>query len=163
MDRGFLAKMNGGAVLLGALALGSAALAEPEGDRAAFDACVTEIWAEEQGNLLAEVAIPAICGADSFEMRQSCGFFGYLPPSGVEACLTEDKALWLAALEQEEATALADGRAGRGAMYDQGLARCTESETNMARLECEVEVVWRTVMEFYAASIFFADVEEAAE
>ncbi|PWK61047.1 hypothetical protein [Roseicyclus mahoneyensis] len=125
--------------------------AQAEAPHRVCDACVSAAWAADSANFLAPRAFPISCGAEVFPMRLACSVFGYLTPTGMQTCLSEDLTFWAAELAREEAAALSVGRAGRGDLYDTGLARCEADEPEgVVRLSCEVGVHWRAVMAFHA-------------
>lgn len=143
-----------------ALAQGSAPL---RGDVAAFEACFIQLMLDNPDNPVLSVMGPIVCGERHIPMGQTCEVLDYLLFERRTACKPDDLAFWQAQVDTRAAAAIADGRAGVGDLHSSGLERCTELEAaGDDPLDCQIEINWRTSMEFIAAALV-ADLTEASE
>lgn len=128
--------------------------ADLNGDVIGFETCFIQMMIDNPDNPMLEFMGPVICGERHIPMQQSCNFLDYMLFEKRDACKHDDLAIWQAQVNNREAAAIADGRLGLGAMHQSGLDRCNEeSEGGIARLDCEIEINWRSTMEFMAADL----------
>lgn len=136
-------------------------MAGPSADEiAAFEACVSEAYAENIENFTASMGVPVICGARHIPKEQSCNFFGQLTdPVG---CLEKDHAYWKTVLETNLEVYGVD-KIVDNSLLDSGLKRCkADEEEGVARTGCELEVLWRDAVITRALPIMDA-INQAAE
>ncbi|AKS46622.1 hypothetical protein SAMN05444287_1739 [Octadecabacter temperatus] len=137
---------------------GSSAMAEdadiPQEDVTGFEACFIQLMIDNPDNAMLEVMGPIVCGERHVPMGQSCDALGYVLFDRRDACKQDDLVFWQTQVETRAAAAVDAGRAGVGMLHLSGLERCQdEIDDGPERLECEIEINWRTSMEFIAADL----------
>ena len=125
-----------------------------QGDEIGFETCFIQLLIDNPVNPMLEVMGPIVCGERHIPMGQTCDALGYMLFDRREACKQDDLAFWQAQVETRASVAIEEGRTGVGTSYASGLERCTEEVADgPERLDCEIEVNWRTSMEFMAADL----------
>ncbi|SMX32614.1 hypothetical protein [Octadecabacter ascidiaceicola] len=137
---------------------GSPTLAEdatiPQEDVTGFEACFIQLMIDNPDNAMLEVMGPIVCGERHVPMGQSCDALGYMLFDRREACKQDDLVFWQAQVETRAAAAVEEGRSGVGMLHLSGLQRCQEElDEGPERLDCKIEINWRTSMEFIAADL----------
>ncbi|HCP81513.1 MAG TPA: hypothetical protein DIT67_07920 [Octadecabacter sp.] len=135
---------------------------ELDGDIVGFETCFIQMMIDNPGNPMLEVMGPIVCGERHIPMGQTCDALGYMLFDRREACKQDDLVFWQAQVETRASAAVEKGRTGVGTLYQSGLERCVEEIADEAeRLDCEIEISWRTSMEFMAADLVAELVGEA--
>ena len=141
--------------VIGGATAGYAEEAAPlQGDVTGFEACFIQLLLDNPSNPMLEMMGPIVCGERHIPMGQTCDALDYMLFERRSACKPDDLVFWQAQVEARAAAAIEDGRAGVGALYVTGLEHCHEEiEDGLERLDCEIEINWRTSMEFMAADL----------
>lgn len=125
-----------------------------QGDVTAFEACFIQLLLDNPDNPMLDVMGPIVCGERHVPMGQTCDALGYMLFDRREACKRDDLVFWQGQVETRAADAIEDGRSGVGVLHLSGLERCNEEiAEGPERLDCEIEINWRTSMEFIAADL----------